>query len=173
MAVAISALVLIAAIRAAVRRVPSSVSVQRARLTLVPATTNDVSQQLFLLINSDDITSERFSAPTVQPDHWDFGGGSNTALNWNNWDTTGRLSTNLSYSYRNPFAAPKPSMPLHIVGILASLALLGLLMLMLLPRRWRRDVVIGAAWGLGQGIIAGIILTFLPLIPFVGYFFAG
>ena len=31
----------------------------------------------------------------------------------------------------------------------------------------------GAAWGLGQGIIAGIILTFLPLIPFVGYFFAG
>jgi hypothetical protein len=37
-----------------------------------PPTSSDVSEGLFLLLRSQDITSETFSCPTTQPTKWDF-----------------------------------------------------------------------------------------------------
>ena len=64
---------------------------------------NDVSAALFLLLRTQDITSEVFTCPSSNQEKWDFGGGSNTALNWNNWASTTGISKNLSYSYQNPY----------------------------------------------------------------------
>ncbi len=64
---------------------------------------NDVSASLFLLLRTQDITSEVFTCPSSNAEKWDFGGGTNTALNWSNWNGTAGLQRNLSYSYQNPF----------------------------------------------------------------------
>jgi prepilin-type N-terminal cleavage/methylation domain-containing protein/prepilin-type processing-associated H-X9-DG protein len=64
---------------------------------------NDVTAALFLLMRTQDITSEVFTCPSSNAEKWDFGGGSNTALNWCNWDSTAGLAKNLSYSYQNPY----------------------------------------------------------------------
>jgi prepilin-type N-terminal cleavage/methylation domain-containing protein len=65
---------------------------------------NDVSGSLFLLLRNEQIGSEVFICPSSNAEKWDFGGGSNTALNWVNWPI-GSITKNLSYSYEDPFAS--------------------------------------------------------------------
>jgi len=69
---------------------------------------NDVSAALFLLARAGYITSEVFTCPSSNAQKWDYGGGTNTAMNWCNWNggITGLL-VNESYSYENPY--PNPS----------------------------------------------------------------
>jgi len=64
---------------------------------------NDVSAAFFLLMRTQDITSEVFTCPSSNAEKWDFGGGANTALNWSNWNSTAGVLKNLSYSYQNPY----------------------------------------------------------------------
>jgi prepilin-type processing-associated H-X9-DG protein len=64
---------------------------------------NDVTAALFLLLRTQDITSEVFTCPSSNTDRWDFGGGNNTALNWSNWNGTQGIQKHLSYSYENPY----------------------------------------------------------------------
>jgi prepilin-type N-terminal cleavage/methylation domain-containing protein/prepilin-type processing-associated H-X9-DG protein len=69
---------------------------------------NDVSAALFLLLRAGDITSEVFNCPSSNAQKWDYGGGTNTAQNWCNWNTGASatptaLLTNESYSYENPY----------------------------------------------------------------------
>jgi len=71
---------------------------------IAPPGLNDVSASLFLLLRTQEITPEVFTCPSSNAEKWDFGGGSNTALNWCNWTSAGILK-NLSYSYQNPFAS--------------------------------------------------------------------
>jgi len=70
---------------------------------------NDVSASFFLLLRNEQLTSAVFICPSSNAEAWDFGGGSNSAQNWCNWNGTtanaGSLSRNLSYSYENPFAS--------------------------------------------------------------------
>jgi prepilin-type N-terminal cleavage/methylation domain-containing protein/prepilin-type processing-associated H-X9-DG protein len=66
-------------------------------------TNNDVSAALYLLLRTQDITSEVFTCPSANAEKWDFGGGSNTALNWSNFNGTQGVQRNLSYSYANPY----------------------------------------------------------------------
>lgn len=63
---------------------------------------NDVTAALFLLLRTQDITSEVFTCPTGTAEKWDFGGGNKTALDWSNWPRETMLK-NLSYSYANPY----------------------------------------------------------------------
>ena len=62
---------------------------------------NDVTAALFLLMRTQDITPEVFTCPYSDQEKWDFGGSTNTALNWSNWND---VKKNLSYSYQNPYA---------------------------------------------------------------------
>jgi prepilin-type N-terminal cleavage/methylation domain-containing protein/prepilin-type processing-associated H-X9-DG protein len=70
---------------------------------------NDVSAALYLLLRTQDITSEVFVCPSSNAEKANFGGGSNTAQNYSNWSadtsTTGapEIKKNLSYSYQNPY----------------------------------------------------------------------
>jgi prepilin-type N-terminal cleavage/methylation domain-containing protein/prepilin-type processing-associated H-X9-DG protein len=64
---------------------------------------NDVRAALYLLLRTQDITSEVFVCPSSNAEKWDFGGGSNTALNWSNWNGTSGIQRNLSYSYADPY----------------------------------------------------------------------
>src|SRR5262245_54942894 len=64
---------------------------------------NDVTAALYLLLRTQDITAEVFTCPSSNAEKWDFGGGSNTALNWSNWNGTSGVQRNLSYSYANPY----------------------------------------------------------------------
>jgi prepilin-type processing-associated H-X9-DG protein len=41
--------------------------------------------------------------PTSDAVPWDFGGGSNTALNWSNWSGNDGIRRNLSYTLQNPY----------------------------------------------------------------------
>jgi len=66
-------------------------------------TANDVTAALFLLLRTQEIGSEVFTCPSSNAEKWDFGGGSNTALNWNNWNGTANVVKNLSYSYQVPY----------------------------------------------------------------------
>mgnify|MGYP003580980538 CR=1 FL=1 len=68
-----------------------------------PLEINDVTAALFLLLRTVDITAEVFTCPSSNAEKWDFGGGSNTALNWSNWDGARGVKTHLSYSYANPY----------------------------------------------------------------------
>jgi prepilin-type N-terminal cleavage/methylation domain-containing protein/prepilin-type processing-associated H-X9-DG protein len=71
--------------------------------TGAPPSPNDVTAALFLLLRTQDITSEVFVCPSSNAEKWDFGGGANTALNWSNWNSTTGVQRNLSYSYENPY----------------------------------------------------------------------
>jgi prepilin-type processing-associated H-X9-DG protein len=62
-----------------------------------------VSAALFLLLRTQEIGSEVFTCPSSNAEKWDFGGGSNTALNWNNWFGSANMVKNLSYSYQVPY----------------------------------------------------------------------
>jgi prepilin-type N-terminal cleavage/methylation domain-containing protein/prepilin-type processing-associated H-X9-DG protein len=64
---------------------------------------NDVTAALYLLLRTQDITAEVFTCPSSNAEKWDFGGGSNTALNWSNWNGVAGVQRNLSYSYANPY----------------------------------------------------------------------
>jgi prepilin-type N-terminal cleavage/methylation domain-containing protein/prepilin-type processing-associated H-X9-DG protein len=68
---------------------------------------NDVSAALFLLLRTQEITAEVFTCPSSNAEKWDFGGGSNTALNWSNWNgysgNAGSIQRSLSYSYQDPY----------------------------------------------------------------------
>jgi len=66
-------------------------------------TANDISSAYFLLMRTQEITSEVFTCPSSNAEKWDFGGGANTALNWSNWNGTAGLIKNLSYSFANPY----------------------------------------------------------------------
>jgi prepilin-type N-terminal cleavage/methylation domain-containing protein/prepilin-type processing-associated H-X9-DG protein len=64
---------------------------------------NDISAALYLLLRTQEITSEVFTCPSSNAEKWDFGGGANTALNWSNWQTSTGVQRYLSYSYQNPY----------------------------------------------------------------------
>jgi len=73
---------------------------------------NDVTAGLFLLLRTQEITSDVFGCPSSNAERWDFGGGANTAQTWSNWDGKEGIKKHLSYSYRNLYsddAAAKPS----------------------------------------------------------------
>jgi prepilin-type N-terminal cleavage/methylation domain-containing protein/prepilin-type processing-associated H-X9-DG protein len=63
---------------------------------------NDISAAIYLILTTQDITGDSFVCPSSSNDKWDFGGGSNTAANWSNWNTT-ETAKHLSYSYQNPY----------------------------------------------------------------------
>jgi prepilin-type N-terminal cleavage/methylation domain-containing protein/prepilin-type processing-associated H-X9-DG protein len=60
---------------------------------------NDVTAALFLLLRTEDITSEVFTCPSSNAEKDTYGGGTNAPINRCNF--TG--SKNLSYSYQNPY----------------------------------------------------------------------
>jgi prepilin-type processing-associated H-X9-DG protein len=64
---------------------------------------NDVTAALFMLMRTQDITSEVFICPSTNQTKFDFGGGTATALNWTNWPGNAGLKEHLSYSYQNPY----------------------------------------------------------------------
>jgi len=66
---------------------------------------NDVSASLFLLLRTQDITSEVFTCPSSSGERWNYGGGSNSQQNWTNWQGVDGVKRNLSYSYASPFAS--------------------------------------------------------------------
>lgn len=72
-------------------------------ITATTVAKGDVSAGLFLLLRTQDITSEVFTCPSSNAEKWDFGGGVNTALNWSNWNDTTGITKNLSYSYQDPY----------------------------------------------------------------------
>ncbi len=64
---------------------------------------NDVTAALFLVLRSQDMTPEVFTCPSSNTEKWDFGGGSNSALNWSNFNGVAGVKLNLSYSYQDPY----------------------------------------------------------------------
>jgi len=66
-------------------------------------TANDITAAYFLLMRTQEITSEVFTCPSSNAEKWDFGGGANTALNWSNWNGSAGILKNLSYSFANPY----------------------------------------------------------------------
>jgi prepilin-type N-terminal cleavage/methylation domain-containing protein/prepilin-type processing-associated H-X9-DG protein len=71
---------------------------------------NDITGALFLLLRTQEITSEVFTCPSSNAEKWTFLGGSNTALNWVNFSgaanggqCNSQLVQVLSYSYQNPY----------------------------------------------------------------------
>jgi prepilin-type processing-associated H-X9-DG protein len=64
---------------------------------------NDVTAAMFLLLRTQDITSEVFICPSTGLDKFGFGGGKNTALHWTNWPGNKGIADHLSYSYQNPY----------------------------------------------------------------------
>jgi prepilin-type processing-associated H-X9-DG protein len=61
---------------------------------------NDVSAALFLLLRTQDITSEVFTCPSSNAEKDLYGGGTNAATNRSNFTS---VKQNLSYSYQNPY----------------------------------------------------------------------
>jgi prepilin-type N-terminal cleavage/methylation domain-containing protein len=61
---------------------------------------NNVPASLFLLLRTEEISSEVFTCPSSAGEKDTFGGGTNTALNHSNFTN---IKKNLSYSYANPF----------------------------------------------------------------------
>jgi prepilin-type processing-associated H-X9-DG protein len=87
---------------------------------------NDVTAALYLLLRTQDITSEVFVCPSSNAERWDFGGGGNTALNWSNWRGKNGIRLNLSYSFQNPYpdqsVEPDPTKPMLTNSISAEFA---------------------------------------------------
>lgn len=84
---------------------------------------NDVSMALYLLLRTQDITAEVFTCPSSNAEKWDFGGGSNTALNFSNWSRTatlGQVQKHLSYSYQNPYADTVAAQTFRLTDILGA-----------------------------------------------------
>jgi prepilin-type N-terminal cleavage/methylation domain-containing protein/prepilin-type processing-associated H-X9-DG protein len=89
-----------------------------------PGQNNDVTAALYLLLRTQDITSEVFTCPSSNAEKWDFGGGSNTALNWSNWgqqsSDAGFYGKHLSYSYQNPYADTIAAATFKLTDILGA-----------------------------------------------------
>jgi prepilin-type N-terminal cleavage/methylation domain-containing protein/prepilin-type processing-associated H-X9-DG protein len=66
---------------------------------------NNVTASFFLLARTEQLTPAVFICPSSNAEAWDFGGGSNSAQNWVDWNGTLGVQKNLSYSYENPFAS--------------------------------------------------------------------
>jgi prepilin-type N-terminal cleavage/methylation domain-containing protein/prepilin-type processing-associated H-X9-DG protein len=85
---------------------------------------NDVTAAFFLLLRTQDITSEVFTCPSSNADKWDFGGGSNTAQNFSNWNNAsgslGDFRKHLSYSYQNPYANTVAAQTFRLTDILGA-----------------------------------------------------
>ncbi|HRK31026.1 MAG TPA: DUF1559 domain-containing protein, partial [Tepidisphaeraceae bacterium] len=85
---------------------------------------NDVTASLFLLLRTQDITAEVFTCPSSNAEKWDFGGGSNTAQNWSNWNRTGtspgEIQRHLSYSYQNAYADTTAAQTFRLTDILGA-----------------------------------------------------
>jgi prepilin-type processing-associated H-X9-DG protein len=64
---------------------------------------NDVTAAFFLLVRTQDITSEVYICPSTGQEKWDYGGGRRAALQWSNWSGNKALADHLSYSYQNPY----------------------------------------------------------------------
>jgi len=62
-------------------------------------TNNDVTAALFMLLRTQDITSEVFTCPSSNDEKDTFGGGTNAPINRSNFTS----SKNLSYSYCDPY----------------------------------------------------------------------
>jgi len=60
---------------------------------------NDVTAALFLLLRTQDITSEVFTCPSSNAEKDLFGGGTNAPINRTNFSD----ERNISYSYQNPY----------------------------------------------------------------------
>jgi prepilin-type N-terminal cleavage/methylation domain-containing protein/prepilin-type processing-associated H-X9-DG protein len=60
---------------------------------------NDITASLFLLLRTQDITSEVFTCPSSNAEKDNYGGGTNAPINRTNFTS----SKNLSYSYQHPF----------------------------------------------------------------------
>jgi prepilin-type processing-associated H-X9-DG protein len=71
---------------------------------------NDVTAGLFLLLRTQDITSEVFTCPSSNAEKDLFGGGTNAPVNRSNFSD---VKKNLSYSYQNPYASDPKVMPDH------------------------------------------------------------
>src|SRR3954469_22938177 len=61
---------------------------------------NDVTAALFLLLRTQDITSEVFTCPSSNAEKDNYGGGANAPVNRVNFTD---VKKNLSYSYQNPY----------------------------------------------------------------------
>jgi len=61
---------------------------------------NDVTAAMFLLLRTQDITSEVFTCPSSNAEKDTYGGGANAPINRVNFTDT---TKNLSYSYQNPY----------------------------------------------------------------------
>lgn len=64
---------------------------------------NDVTAALFLLLRTQDITSEVFVCPSTGSEKWNYGGGTRNPLDWTNWPGKKALAEHLSYSFQNPY----------------------------------------------------------------------
>jgi prepilin-type N-terminal cleavage/methylation domain-containing protein/prepilin-type processing-associated H-X9-DG protein len=62
-------------------------------------TDNDVTASLFMLLRTQDITSEVFTCPSSNSEKDTYGGGTNAPINRANFTS----AKNLSYSYQDPF----------------------------------------------------------------------
>jgi prepilin-type N-terminal cleavage/methylation domain-containing protein/prepilin-type processing-associated H-X9-DG protein len=62
--------------------------------------TNNVPMALYLLLRTQDITSEVFTCPSSNAEKDNYGGGTNSAINKANFSD---LAKNLSYSYQHPY----------------------------------------------------------------------
>jgi prepilin-type processing-associated H-X9-DG protein len=63
---------------------------------------NDVTAALFMLLRTQDITSEVFTCPSSNADKDLYGGGTNAPINRSNFTD---VKKNLSYSFNNPYAS--------------------------------------------------------------------
>jgi prepilin-type processing-associated H-X9-DG protein len=64
---------------------------------------NDVSAALFMLLRTQDITSDVFICPSTGMEPMKYGGAKNTPANWTNWKGNKGLADHLSYSYQNAY----------------------------------------------------------------------
>jgi len=65
---------------------------------------NDVTAALFMLLRTQDITSEVFACPSSDTEKDLYGGGTNAPINRSNFTD---YKKNLSYSYQNPYPNSK------------------------------------------------------------------
>jgi hypothetical protein len=82
---------------AQVFRVPDSKDVD------VEPAPNDVTAAIFLLMRTEQITSDVFVCPSRNEKFWQFGGGSHDATDWTNWPDKDVLRHCLNYSLQNPY----------------------------------------------------------------------
>jgi prepilin-type processing-associated H-X9-DG protein len=78
---------------------------------------NDVTAAFFLLLRTQDVTSEVFTCPSSNAEKDLYGGGTNAPVNRSNFTD---VKKNLSYSYQNPYPSDLPMVDRHSVGAIPS-----------------------------------------------------